>query len=204
VKVEGEREISSVEGWETDSLGRVAQLTMGQSPDSKYYSSEEKDGMSFLQGCAEFHSRFPTPVLFCSQTKKIAKRGSILFSVRAPVGKINIADRDYIIGRGLAAISGTEVDQTYLSHYLVYVEARFRNSSQGSTFEAINSSELNGWPIEYPIAKPEQTKIAEILSTVDQAIEHTEALISKQQRIKTGLMRDLLTGKKRVTALLNG
>jgi len=44
-----------------------------------------------------------------------------------------------------------------------------------------------------PISKLEQTKIAEILSTVDRAIEQTEALIAKQQRIKTGLMQDLLT-----------
>ena len=43
------------------------------------------------------------------------------------------------------------------------------------------------------LARPEQTKIAEILSTVDRAIEQTEALIAKQQRIKTGLMQDLLT-----------
>ena len=41
--------------------------------------------------------------------------------------------------------------------------------------------------------RAEQTKIAEILSTVDRAIEQTEALIAKQQRIKTGLMQDLLT-----------
>lgn len=114
--------MSVVEGWKTESLGRIARLTMGQSPDSKYYSVEDKEGMPFLQGCAEFGSRFPTPALFCSQAKKTAKRGSILFSVRAPVGKINIADRDYIIGRGLAAISGIEVDQTYLEHYLAYVE----------------------------------------------------------------------------------
>jgi len=40
---------------------------------------------------------------------------------------------------------------------------------------------------------PEQSKIAEVLSTVDRAIEQTEALIAKQQRIKTGLMQDLLT-----------
>lgn len=185
--------MSAVEGWKTDSLGRVAQLTMGQSPDSKYYSADDKAGMSFLQGCAEFQSRFPAPSLFCSQAKKVANRGSILFSVRAPVGKINIADRDYIIGRGLAAISGSEVDQDYLEHYLAYVEPRFRNASQGSTFEAINSTELNGWPIEYPTSKSEQTKIAEILSTVDLAIEHTEALVAKQQRIKTGMMQDLLT-----------
>jgi len=185
--------MSAVEGWKTESLCSVAQLTMGQSPDSKYYSADEKEGMPFLQGCAEFKSRFPVPTLFCSQVKKTAKPGSILFSVRAPVGKINIADCDYIIGRGLAAISGNEIDQAYLEHYLTYVELRFCNASQGSTFEAINSSELNGWPIEYPTSKPEQTKIAEVLSNVDKAIEQTEALIAKQQRIKTGLMQDLLT-----------
>lgn len=39
----------------------------------------------------------------------------------------------------------------------------------------------------------EQTRIAEILSTTDEAIAHTEALIAKYQRIKTGLMQDLLT-----------
>lgn len=43
------------------------------------------------------------------------------------------------------------------------------------------------------LPKPEQSKIAEILSTVDKAIEQTEVLIAKQQRIKTGLMQDLLT-----------
>ncbi len=185
--------MKATEGWKTESLGRIAKLTMGQSPDSKYYSAEDNEGMPFLQGCAEFRSRFPTPALFCSQAKKTAKRGSILFSVRAPVGKINIADRDYIIGRGLAAISGIEVDQTYLEHYLAYVEPRFRSASQGSTFEAINSSELSDWPIEHPNSKPEQTKIAKILSTVDRAIEQTEALIAKQQHIKIGLMQDLLT-----------
>jgi len=184
--------MKDVEGWETESLGRLAHLTMGQSPDSKYYS-EEENGLPFLQGCAEFEARFPKHKMYCSQTKKLAHVGSILFSVRAPVGKINIADCDYIIGRGLAAISGIDVDQFYLEHYLIFKEPNFRNASQGSTFEAINFAELNGWPINYPTSKPEQTKIAEIISTVDRAIEQTDALITKQQRIKTGLMQDLLT-----------
>jgi len=105
--------MKAVEGWKKEFLGRVAQLTMGQSPDSKYYS-EEENGLPFLQGCAEFEARFPKHKMYCSQTKKLAHAGSILFSVRAPVGKSNIADRDYIIGRGLAAISGIDVDQSYL------------------------------------------------------------------------------------------
>ena len=80
-----------------------------------------------------------------------------------------------------------------MEQFLKFQEANFRSASQGSTFEAINSSELNKWSIEAPSGRLEQSKIVEILSTVDQAIDQTEALIAKQQRIKTGLMQDLLT-----------
>ena len=182
----------SVEGWKTKALGSVAEIIMGQSPDSRYYS-EEEIGLPFLQGCAEFTSKFPSAGLFCSQVKKIAITGSILFSVRAPVGRTNLADKDYIIGRGLAALIASQISQDYLHHYLVYSESSFRNNSQGSTFEAINSKELSDCAISFPEFPQEQTQIATILSTIDRAIEQTEALITKQQRIKTGLMQDLLT-----------
>lgn len=178
--------------WTTSPLGQVTNLVMGQSPESKFYS-EEETGLPFLQGCAEFQVRFPKHKVLCRQIKKIAPQNSILFSVRAPVGRINIADQPYIIGRGLVAITGKDVAQDYLEQYLHFEESNFRNVSQGSTFEAINSSELSTWPIKYPKDKPEQSKIAEVLYKVDQAIEQTEYLIAKQQRIKTGLMQDLLT-----------
>jgi type I restriction enzyme S subunit len=58
--------------------------------------------------------------------------------------------------------------------------------------KGISIDQLLSFEIEAP-PKPEQTKIAEILSTVGRAIEQTEALIAKQQRLKTGLMQDLLT-----------
>jgi type I restriction enzyme S subunit len=47
--------------------------------------------------------------------------------------------------------------------------------------------------LSIPTSKPEQAQIAEILSTVDRAIEQAVALIDKQQRIKIGLMQDILT-----------
>ena len=180
------------DGWLIKPLAEIAQVVMGQSPDSKYYSEEEV-GLPFLQGCAEFQGRHPKHAIYCSHSKKIGCAGSILLSVRAPVGRLNVANRDYVIGRGLAALSGTRVTQDFLEHFLVFQEPRFRIASQGSTFEAINSSELKQWPILHPKDKAEQAKIAEVLSTVDRAIEQTEALIAKQQRINTGLMQDLLT-----------
>ena len=178
--------------WLIKPLGEVAQVVMGQSPDSKYYSEEEV-GLPFLQGCAEFQGRHPKHAIYCSHSKKIGCAGSILLSVRAPVGRLNVANRDYVIGRGLASLNGTRVTQGFLEHFLVFQESMFGLASQGSTFEAINSSELKQWPILHPKDKAEQAKIAEVLSTVDRAIEQTEALIAKQQRIKTGLMQALLT-----------
>lgn len=63
----------------------------------------------------------------------------------------------------------------------------------GSAINNLKGSDIQEIIADCPTSKPEQTKIAEILSTVDRAIEQTEALIAKQQRLKTGLMQDLLT-----------
>lgn len=86
-------------------LGDIAELTMGQSPESVFYNSEGK-GLPFLQGSAEFGGMFPQYKKSTSRWNKKAQSGDILMSVRAPVGHINIADREYAIGRGLAAIRG--------------------------------------------------------------------------------------------------
>lgn len=63
----------------------------------------------------------------------------------------------------------------------------------GGTRSKLNQAELKSITIEFPPIKDEQTAIARILSTVDKAIEQTEHLIAKYQRIKTGLMQNLLT-----------
>ena len=70
---------------------------------------------------------------------------------------------------------------------------KVKNLGEGTTFAEISKTVLSTVELDFPTSIPEQTKIAEILSTVDRAIEQTEALIAKQQRIKTGLMQDLLT-----------
>jgi type I restriction enzyme S subunit len=63
----------------------------------------------------------------------------------------------------------------------------------GGTRAKLNQGALKAIQIQLADSKNEQSKIAEILSTVDQAIEQTEALITKQRRIKIGLMQDLFT-----------
>ena len=86
------------------------------------------------------------------------------------------------------------IDPIYLAKQIstAPIARYFSLNASGSTRFGLPISVIEDTRI--PVApKLEQTKIAEILFTVDRAIEQTEASIAKQQRIKTGLMQDLLT-----------
>lgn len=85
------------------------------------------------------------------------------------------------------------VDRIFLKQFIEYYLPEITKASHGSTMQHITRKELDRFGALFPTDKPEQSKIAEVLSKVDQAIEQTESLIAKQQRIKTGLMQDLLT-----------
>ena len=179
------------EGWEETKLGHVASLTMGQSPSSDTYNTEAV-GLPFFQGKADFGSRSPKVRYWCSKPTKIADEGSILFSVRAPVGEVNITTATCCIGRGLSGIKAASADQEFLYQKLQYVKPLFALLSQGSTFEAVNGGEMKEFPLTLP-PLPEQKKIAAILSSVDEVIEKTRAQIDKLKDLKTGMMQELLT-----------
>ena len=90
--------------WKKKNLDEISLITMGQSPDSKFINNE-KIGIPFLQGNAEFTNKYPIEKYWCTKPQKIANPTDILLSVRAPVGAINTANKKFCIGRGLSAIS---------------------------------------------------------------------------------------------------
>jgi len=181
-----------MKGWKEAILERIANVNMGQSPDSQFYN-DNNIGIPFLQGCADFGNYYPHTNVCTTDIKKLSPENSILFSVRAPVGKINFSDKQYCIGRGLASIESKEISQLLLYYILLSKENELNCLSQGSTFASINSKQLKELSVFFPICDCEQRKIAEILSTIDKAIEQTETLIAKYKNIKKGLMHNLLT-----------
>lgn len=178
--------------WVKANLSDVTDITMGQSPDSASYN-EVGFGYPFLQGCADFGKRYPKARIFCSDAKKIGRKDSVLISVRAPVGELNLADKDYCVGRGVSAICPRKVNRDFLFNSLLLNKRLFYRVSQGSTFEAINSNDLNSFSIDYPDDMASQNKIARILNTIDVVIEQTELTIEKLKSIKQGMMHDLFT-----------
>lgn len=119
--------------------------------------------------------------------------GTPIICTRMAVGRIAKATVPVAINQDLRALFvRDEYDSDYVVSSIDSIRSQIDNLAIGSTVKGISIDQLLNFEIQ-ELPKPEQTKIAGILSTVDRAIEQTEALIAKQQRIKTGLMQDLLT-----------
>lgn len=118
-------------------LKDIAEITMGQSPDSLSYNNVKR-GLPFYQGNADFGELYPIAKTWCDAPKKTAKKNDILISVRAPIGAINYTSEFCCIGRGLAAITvEDDIDRNYIYYFLKAKNSELINQGTGSTFKAI-------------------------------------------------------------------
>ena len=173
-------------------LSECAHIEMGQSPDSSYIFDNIDSGIPFLQGNAEFGDVFPCPRYSCTQPTKMCNAGDVLIFVRAPVGEINLADRSYCIGRGLAAIRIKGIDPILAAKIVEYSATALKRVMQGTTFEAVSKNDLLSLEVKIP-PQNEMSVLTRCIESLDTTIRQTEAIIAKLQQVKQGLLHDLLT-----------
>jgi type I restriction enzyme S subunit len=138
------------EGWTDAKLTDIANITMGQSPAGNSYN-EIGEGTVFFQGSTDFGWLFPTTRKYTTAPSRMAKKGDILLSVRAPVGDMNIANNDCCIGRGLAALNSKQKFDGFLFYVMKYFKQIFdRRNSEGTTFGSITKNDLHSLPLAYP------------------------------------------------------
>ena len=180
------------EGWSVERFTNVAKVIAGQSPPSETYN-EKRDGLPFLQGNGDFSFKSPIPTLWCSAPVKTARKADTLISVRAPVGEVNWADRDYAIGRGLAAVRADGCDPDFLHHALQRWRWCLQRVAQGTTFDAVTARHFAKLRVAVPREQSEQAAIARILDAVDTALERTRAAVEQAREVKRALIQRLLT-----------
>jgi type I restriction enzyme, S subunit len=173
--------------WEKRKLGEVATITMGQSPDSKNYTLNPQDHI-LVQGNADIKNGWVEPRVWTTQITKIAKKGSVLLSVRAPVGEVSKTAFDVVLGRGVASVGQTD----FLYQYLITLKISgfWLRYSTGSTFDSINSSDIKEAIIFLP-KKNEQDRIAKTLNCIDNLIAATQSRLSSLELLKKYLLQDL-------------
>ena len=142
--------------------------------------SNSSDSLPFLQGNAEFGEVQPFARYSCAEAPKIAERGDVLLSVRAPVGALNLADQNYGIGRGLCAIRPRPGIQRRYLWWALHASTPFLYASAaGSTYDAVTVDIVSQLLIPTPAPK-RQREIADYLDTETARID---ALVITKRRL---------------------
>ena len=182
------------EGWERKRFGEIADITMGQSPKSTFYN-EEGNGLPFHQGVTNFGTRFPTHQTYCTVQNRIARSGDILFSVRAPVGKINITLDKIVIGRGIAAIRSGHNLQNLLFYALKNQFFKEDMMGGGTIFAAVTKKDLHDIELLQPAKHVGEAFMKEV-RPIDRQIEGLHRATDKLSQARDLLLPRLMSGGK--------
>ena len=192
------------EEWEVVRLGEILKFLKGKTP-RKLYDYEEEGMTIYLT--PEYLRKNKCDVAFCKKEETLlANEDIIILWDGSNAGEVFWAEKGAVAST-MAKIDITSSDfpiyKKFLYYYLKSNEFVFKYQVKGSGIPHFEKDILNTLNSVFPPLS-EQKRIAEILSQIDQAIEKEEKYKQKLERLKKGLMEDLLTGKVRVNKLLEG
>lgn len=176
-------------------LSDIARVVMGASPPGSSYNDTE-NGLPFYQGVREFSFRFPRQRVFTSMPKRLAEPGDILLSVRAPVGRLNVAEDRCCIGRGLAAIRSETPSTCYYALRNMDTEWDMYDA-QGTVFGSLNKAALNSLALPWPEPSTKE-ELESRLNALDLYISQKEQEGRKLAELRDTLLPELMSGRMRV------
>ena len=189
------------EGWRTVRLDAIADVIGGSTP------SRDRDEfwggsipwvvpseITSLSGrCLTYTNECITEAGLQAAGLKILPAGSVLLTSRATIGAAAINTRPVATNQGfqnLVAKDGT--NSVWLYYCISSMRRELDRRAAGSTFAEISRDNVRSLPILYP-PLPEQRAIADVLDSIDVAIERTEAVIAATETLRDALLHELLT-----------
>ena len=190
------------EGWKVGILSDIANITMGQSPKGTSYN-EIGNGIVFYQGRADFGNRFPSIRLFTTEPSRYAEPHSVLLSVRAPVGDINIAVEKCCIGRGLASIYSKTGHQSFVLYTMFSLKKELdKFNSEGTVFGSINRSSIENLKIVIPPINV-MDKFEHLVSKIDDMLLNLFQETTRLAQLRDILLPRFMSGELKITDIVD-
>lgn len=184
-------------GWTITTLSKYGKLQMGLSPKSNTYN-EEGIGIPLLNGAADFSGKLITPNKYTTDPKRICKENDLVFCIRATIGNITYADKQYCLGRGVASI--TPLHETY-SEYIYYNLKRkmdeLISKATGSVILGLSKPDIN----EMKIVVPNEgilLNFHKIVSKFHKTTRNNDIQNLRLSNIRDTLLPKLMSGEIRV------
>ncbi|WP_070454098.1 restriction endonuclease subunit S [Neisseria sp. HMSC31F04] len=187
------------EGWKKTTLGEISIVKMGQSPNGKSYN-KEKEGYLLIGGASDLGDIYPSPKQYTNEATKLSKANDIIICIRATIGRLNLSDKVYCLGRGVAGIEVNEnIETKFIWYSLMNNEAYLLKNSTGTTFQQISSPTLKKLPIIYPTSKETQqaivNKIESLLDEIDEGIGRLKTAAQQIQQYRQSLLKNAFNGE---------
>lgn len=181
------------EGWSINTLNGECELVMGQSPSSEYYN-EIGEGLPFHQGVSDYGDRFPEDRVFCKNETRLAEARDILFSVRAPVGRLNITKKRIVIGRGLSAIRSKKGHQEFIFQQLKEIFKNEDSIGGGTIFKAVTKKDMQDIGLFVP-PKEIVDQFTEIVRPIYRLLEVLDDSMVRLRKTRDLLLPSLISGQ---------
>ena len=168
------------DSWVWVRLGDIEEIKMGQSPKGEEIS--ENGLYSFIGGPADMGDDFPKIKRFTDNSTRLSEYGDLIISVRATIGKTNISDKSYCLGRGVCAVSTKNIKINFLRNYIFSITNYLYSMSTGTTFSQISKEDII--KICFPLPPlEEQQEIVRVLDGVLENENKVKELLELEERI---------------------
>ena len=172
--------------WKTCTIADLGTVVGGATPSTK--KAENYDGGTIAwitpKDLAGFSGRFishgerditETGLRSCSA--QMMPRHTVLFSSRAPIGYVAIAENEVCTNQGFKSVVPNEnTDYMFLYYLLLNNRQNIEHMGSGTTFKEVSGKTMRGIEVRVPESKEEQIRISSILSAIDEKIEENERI----------------------------
>jgi len=193
------------EGWDVKKIDDLFKVETGTTPSTKEPSYWDGGNINWFTPMDL--SKLNEEVLIEESERKITRKaleecnlslmpkGSIIISTRAPVGYVAVLKQEGTFNQGCKGLIPKSVEKVhtlFYTYYLLRQKQKLENLSGGSTFKELSKTMLENLEVPCPPFE-EQKMVVEVFSYVDLAIKKVDEAIARAERLKKGLMQQLLT-----------
>jgi type I restriction enzyme S subunit len=177
-------------GWTEVALGEVCEIVMGQAPKGSTYN-DGGDGWPLIAGAGDFSQGLPRAKKYTTAPTRLSVPGDIVLGIRASIGAKVLADDEYCLGRGVAALRATDkLDKRFLWHWLTVSSAALAAKGRGATFLQVNRRDIAEMPLPLPPLE-EQRRIAAILDKADELRAKRRAALEQLDSLTQAIFLDM-------------
>jgi type I restriction enzyme S subunit len=132
------------EGWEVTELKNISKNLMGQSPKGESYN-KEGIGMPLLNGPADYENGSLLGRTYTTKPTRVCQKDDMVLCIRATIGNLTFAEKEFCLGRGVAAVRPNKKKYSeYLFYCLIQEIERFKIQATGSIIVGITKDDLTG------------------------------------------------------------